>query len=187
MNDEATLFEIAIYRVDPVAWEADTSARLARRMPPAGRTKGVNEPSAPDAFAMRAERPYEWQYNEIIAWVRLRTDGPGRVVKAYCYEVASRVGWGELTPRTRYQRGFKPFPFAYGDPFAKVFELWIEDDWTDQQIYASLVQKFKELVAKAGWFPGRYLDLRAFEAVGPYVRWREAVRGGSDVAPPGHR
>ena len=82
-----TLFEIAIYRVDKESWSQSAQGRID-----AGVRKALDEWSRfvieADADARKRaermvrfnERPVEWEYNEVMAWLRLVWDGPGPVV-----------------------------------------------------------------------------------------------------------
>ncbi|HSH61668.1 MAG TPA: hypothetical protein VK988_18875 [Acidimicrobiales bacterium] len=53
-----------------------------------------------NTWARYVERPYGWQYNEVLAWVRLLWDGPGPVFKGYLCDdgqLILPVG-GHITP-----------------------------------------------------------------------------------------
>jgi hypothetical protein len=66
------------------------------------------------ALAQRIERPHGWQYNEVIAWIRVKADAD--VIKGYAWDVQQR----------RFQRGFTAFPFE-GGVTSKVIEMWFDD------------------------------------------------------------
>lgn len=124
--------------------------------------------------ASYVERPYGWQYNEVIGWVRLRWDGPGPVLKGYAWEVGEPgegMGW---KPRRSFRRGFTPFPFGGGDPIHKVLEIWFEME-TDDQIYDGIRRALLGLTDRGEHFHRRHLDLSIFDVVGPQIRWRELM------------
>lgn len=80
----------------------------------------------------------------MIAWVRLRWDGPGPVSKGYLWQVGRETIGGLPEVRARYRRGFTPFPFVFGDPLYKVLEEWFVDSESDHEIY----QQIREGVAR---------------------------------------
>jgi hypothetical protein len=100
------------------------------------------------------------QYNEIVAWIRLKSDGD--VIKAYAWDVQQR----------RFRRGFTPFPFEGGVGITKVFEVWVDYDYSSRDIYEKLREELVALIGADGTFAGRHLDLRVFDAIAPHVDWR---------------
>jgi hypothetical protein len=179
-----TLFEIAIYRIDQESWSRTAQERIeisVQATLDSWSRSGI-EPDADarkraERMARFAERPVEWEYNEIISWVRLVWDGPGPVIKGYAWQVGHSGYDGSFAPRKRYQRGFKPHPFVGGDPFMKVIENWFNDDLSNHEIYDRLRGSLIELVAlKGGDFPGRFIDLQSFDTLGPYIDWRTLIR-----------
>lgn len=176
-------FELAVYRVSPEAWFEDTSQRLSRRtevmlLPKIEKGMEIHEDDRiwADTWSRRAEKVYGWDYNEVIGWIRVLWDGPGPVVKAYAWEVG-HVGDAQhdWKRRRRYQRGFTPFPFFGGVPIFKVGETWLDDRQSDEEIYQEIRACLCAVVAKDGAFPKRHLDLRIFDNVAPFMRWRELV------------
>lgn len=126
-------------------------------------------------LARAIEQPYAWQYNEIVGWVRLRWDGPGPVVKGYLFPVAT-WGPGGLREKRHFRRGFKAFPFDYGDPTWKVLEEWFDASDSDADIYERLRDALLAITAEDRYLRRRHVDLRTFDAVAPHVRWRELIR-----------
>lgn len=162
--DGLWLFEIPIYRVSPDDWEADVSARVAHRIE-VGRQMGDSQLGAAhqqnmEALARRIECPFEWRYNEIIAWLRIRWDG-GTAIKTYAWRVR----------RERYRRGFVPHPFVDEYPLDKVTEMWVEGAIDNATLTAELRADLASLSEPAGEFAGRYVDLEIFDTIAPHLDW----------------
>ena len=177
-----TLFEIAIYRIDEESWSRSATERIAegvRKCLDDWARFGIESDARAIERAERMvrfqERPVEWEYNEVVAWLRLVWDGPGPVIKGYGWQVGHARYDGSVKFRSRYQRGFKPFPFVGGDPLFKVFESWFDARHSNSEIYGQLRGSLIYLVSGKGDFPGRYIDLRAFDSIGPYIDWRAVL------------
>ena len=178
----ATFFEIAIYRIDEDSWSRSATERIAegtQNLLVDWAGMGIESDSRAVERVQRIvrfqERPVEWQYNEVIAWLRLVWDGPGPVIKAYVWQVGHARYDGSTTFRSRYQRGFKPYPFVGGDPLFKVFEDWFDAQHSNAEIYSQLRESLTDLVSAKGVFPRRFIDLQAFDSVGPHFDWRAAL------------
>ncbi len=165
---EAEFFEIAFYRITHEAWLDDVTRRVSTRVAAALAAYPDPEAERPRQMilAEQIERPHPWQYNEVVGWVRLLWDGPGPVIKGYL----SRVG------RERYRRGFRPYPFGLGYPINKVLEVWLAANASDTEIYRRLRAELLGLTRSDGPLPGRSADLRSFDAIAPYVQWRELIQ-----------
>ena len=182
MRPERDLFEIAIYRVAEDDWSRDLRERLERRReallrPMAEKGMPIHEKDRiwADSLARHAEKVYGWNYNEVIAWVRVIWDGPGPVIKGYMWQVANPHADESKVFRKQYRRGFTPFPFLGGMPVYKVMENWVLDDQTDSEILQDVREGLVTIVGPEGPLPGRHIDLRAFDGVGPLLRWRRLV------------
>jgi len=178
MRTDAYVFELAVYRVDRGAWERDASLRIEAREKASlttlldlGKEPSAHDRSRVKELALHVECPYDWQYNEVIGWIRLMWDGPSPVIKGYLWQVGKKTLQGGAS-RRRYQRGFIPFPFVYGEPLFKVLEEWFDRGQTDLQIYEQLRTGLIRVVGATGYLPRRHLDLRVFDALAPHVRWR---------------
>jgi hypothetical protein len=180
----ATIFEIAVYRLAFDAWADDTDRRMTQRIEASlRRYRPEGEPTeshrrTAQFFAEWTERPYGWDYNEIVAWIRLVHDGPGPVIKGYLFPVAvrdSQEPFEHLRPQRRFARGFHPFPFMDGDPTHKCLEEWFDDDASDADICRQLRSALLELTGPNGELPRRHVDLRAFDGLSPYISWRDLI------------
>jgi hypothetical protein len=174
-----TLFEIAIYRVDPESWTRSAFERIEERKQTyleglirSGFDIDTWTIEQAERMIRFNERPVDWEYNEVIAWLRLVWDGPGPVIKAYSWQVGHARFDGSIKFRSRYQRGFKPYPFVGGDPVHKVFEDWFHQRQPNREIFEQLRESVTYVVGPKGDFPGRYIDLQSFDTVGPHVNWR---------------
>lgn len=181
MKHHKDIFEVAIYRVAPATWSADAEERvkayedwLLTDLEKAGVPADDGQRFRARQFAEYVERPYRWDYNEIIAWVRIIWDGPGPVIKAYLSQVGKKSLLGGRT-RRHYQRGFIAYPFVHGEPVSKTFETWLSDDMTDFDIYSRIRALLCGVTDRRGDLPGRHIDLRVFDAIGPHIQWRRVV------------
>jgi hypothetical protein len=179
-----TLFEIAIYRIDPERWSRDATARIKtykdKYLDSATRNGIVIDAWTEDhaeKLSRFAERPFDWDYNEVMGWLKIIWDGPGPLLKGYVWQVGHASFDGTLKVRHRYQRGFKPHPFVGGDPYFKAIEVWFDARQSNEEIFDELREGIMHIVGPNGDFPKRHLDLRAFDNVGPFLDWRTLVNG----------
>jgi hypothetical protein len=129
------VFEVAIYRLSFEGWTKDVGERIDRRAEvrlaqytrPITASDRVQERISAEQF----ERPNCWDYNEIIAWIRLVWDGPGPVIKGYMFALGSQ---GSYKFKERFRRGFVPHPFLDGSPNYKVLEEWFDDGESNDEI-----------------------------------------------------
>jgi hypothetical protein len=115
IDDDLWIFEIAVYRVSEDDWLDDIERCIEHRKATLRRDPDADEADLKHAESM--ERRPGWQYNEVVAWIRIKVDGD--MLKAYSWRV----------PRQGFQRGFTPFPFEGGTE-STLFELW-RDDFED--------------------------------------------------------
>jgi hypothetical protein len=163
--------EVAIYRLSEDAWADETRSRVERRVEASLRNLGDSEDDRRRAtiWAEQIERPYPWEYNQIVGWVRLLWDGPGPVIKGYLSEV----------DLDRVRRDFRG-RYKLGYPIAKVIERWFEPSQdSNADIFQRLRTDLLDVPRECGMPRGRYVDLRAFDTIGPYLDWR-ALMGWSD-------
>jgi hypothetical protein len=158
------IFEVAIYRVSEDAWLDDVARRVNRRVdaelnrwPEDQRDQQRLRASI---TAQRIERPYGWEHNEVVAWIRIKADP--NVIKAYAWRVQQE----------RFRRGFTPFPFEGDVASSKVFEIWVDQTDSNLDIYTRLREELTALTGPTRAFAGHHLDLRVFDAIGRHVNWR---------------
>jgi len=128
-----------------------------------------------DQQAQWTEGRQAWGYNEVVAWVSLLHDGPGRVIKGYASVVGKNTFDGLNRPRSRYQRGFKPYPFVWGYPMMKVLEEWFDKRLTDTAIHEQLRTALLQVTLEDGVLKRRHVDLTAFDQIAPHVRWNDLM------------
>jgi hypothetical protein len=128
-----------------------------------------------DMFGAHAERLAGWDYNEIVGWVRLVWDGPGSVIKGYLWQVGE-TQLGHHRARRRIARGFKPYPFVFGEVANnKVVEVWAASSDSNADLFARLRDQLLRITGRGGELPGRHVDLRIFDSLGPRLPWRALV------------
>lgn len=150
------IFEIAVYRTTRDDWEERRSIQ------------------------QDVASKVSWEYNQIIGWIRLLHESPDPIVKGYLWRVATIRRNGLILRRRKYQRGSIPYPFVDGYPTGKVLERLFHDE-TDAEIYNTLRSALLEVNRQQDELPGGHLDLRTFDTVGAYVRWRSLLRLGPSV------
>lgn len=160
------LLEVAVNRVSPHGWSAEideieraTRDWYIRQLPPGTEP---NPSSVEHHVALRRQTtgydiPYP--YNQVVGWVRVECDGHG-VVKAYAYRVSQK----------RVTRRFRASKATY-DWVGKVIECWFHDE-TSETIAAKLRDELIGLTKRGRAFPGRYVDLEAFDTLAAHVDWR---------------
>jgi len=183
MDIRATLFELAIYRVDPESWTQDAETRIELKrqeyrnsFPQLGKIADTRATEIANRVIRFNERPVEWEYNEVIGWLRVIWAGPGPVIKGYVWQVGHPRFDDSIAFRRRYQRGFKPYPFVGGYPICKALEDDFYDDQSNQEIFSQLRETILNIVGSQGWFPNRYIDLHSFDSVGPHLNWHAILR-----------
>lgn len=113
------------------------------------------------AADMSVAGPRTWNYNEVTGWIDVIHDGPGPVLKGYLWQVE----------RKSFRRGFTPYPFSYR---GKVLEHWVLKP--GEQVYDDVRALLEGLTHPGRGLAGRHIDLRAFDALGPYVDWDAILR-----------
>lgn len=176
------LFEIAVYartrgdwyeqlrqRVEATAAERiETYERAGLAVDAALRERAERE-------ARECEHPYGWQYNDVVGWIRLTWNGPGPKVLAFLWPVGARYTGGYRRQSRFPWRRFQAFPFLMGDPMNRLFELWAEQDESDDAFRKRLRRRLVGLTEQGRDLEGKVLDLRAFDHLSPHVRWRDAI------------
>lgn len=173
---DPVFFEIAAYRLSEDDWYADIERQVAESVARSvvvdarfGHASTDEDVRRARSLALASVRPTGWDYNEVVAWLRLHAVGGGHV-KGYLWQVAHRQADGSLLT-ARIRKGFKPYPFEFGYPVHKVVESLYYDE-PDEEIYAALRNDLIQLTRRGEILHRRHLDLRAFDALGPVTAWR---------------
>jgi hypothetical protein len=101
IDDDRWIFEIAVYRVSEDDWLDDIERRIEHRKATLRRDPDADEADLKHAESM--ERRPGWQYNEVVAWIRIKVDGD--MLKAYSWRV----------PRQKVPAGLYPLPLRGRD------------------------------------------------------------------------
>jgi hypothetical protein len=169
--DGKLLFEIPVYRssFDDYAKEMEDEKTEEVRRAAEGYDRNLLNlhPSASlreahlkrAAAFFNAHRWYGWHYNDAIGWIRLK--GNWDVIKADYYFAGAKRIVRRAKRRTFEWRG-------------KILELWLPPEASSANIYENLLHELQQLRRKAP-FKGRYVDLEAFQNIGPFIDWRRAV------------
>lgn len=163
------LFDIPVYRVSYDEWAAEVERYRAKVEPAARRfyPEGPEE-SRRRYVDMITNHNYThglpWEFNEVIAWVRLEWDGPAPVVKGYAYRL----------PQERIRRGFER---SYKFEYEKVIECWFQAGDEPDEIADVIRTDLKEMTKPGRYshFPGRHVDLAAFDAIAPHIDWPRLI------------
>jgi hypothetical protein len=106
LDDDLALwvFEIAVYRVSAEVWLDDVTGRVDRwveaHLELSPEEERERERPRVTVIAQEIERPHGWQYNDVVAWVRLKADPD--VIKAYAWDVQQNgSGGGSRLSRSR--------------------------------------------------------------------------------------
>lgn len=169
------VLEIAAYRVDPETgwreWQTERSDRIASLA--STDMSGLIDEAMYETQVDRWMRPTSWRYNQIVGWVQIIWDGPGPVLKGYLSPVvSSRSG---VMPRSHYQRGFRPYPFAEGNPIHKLFEMHLFDGDSNEDFAARLRSSLLRTTERGDYLYRRHLDLESFDSISPYIDWHAAL------------
>ncbi len=150
------LFELPVYRVSLQQWhqeKAEAADRL-RRMYETDEYK-VSDPII-GGIMWETHGGVPFPYNQAIGWLRVMWDGPGAAVKAYAYRMRGR----------RFDLNFKPRAWEW---LGKAFELWFMTDDNSETIARKIRSAILGTVKRGGSFPGRWIDLEAFETLAPVI------------------
>jgi hypothetical protein len=165
------LFEIPVYRTSFDNYVAEMKAEKAAYMQRAA--SGYDEtyasfnsdPKLRDDHLKRMEAWfdrydwYSWYYNDVVGWIRL--EGHWDVIKAdYHFAREKRI------VRRPKRRSF--------EWCGKTLEVWLPHEATSAEIYKLVLSELQQLKRERP-FRRRYIDLEAFQNVGPFIDWRNAV------------
>jgi hypothetical protein len=100
-----------------------------------------------------------WHYNQAIGWIQLL--GRWDVIKGEYHFAREKKIVQHPRHRSFEWRG-------------KTLELWLPHKASSREIYELLLEELMDL-RKERPFKRRHIDLEAFQSVGPYIDWRNAV------------
>lgn len=163
------LFEIAVYRtsLDDHLKELESEKRAYMKRMEDGYSeyeRSGADPEIRSKYLKRMEyafydRRLTWFYNQVIGWIRL--NGYWDVIKGDFFFAREKRLVREPKTRSFEWRG-------------KALEVWLPHDATSKEIYELLLSELNELRRERP-FKGRFMDLEAFENIGPHIDWKNAV------------
>jgi hypothetical protein len=157
------LFEIPVYRVSPEKWQAEQDVG-SEEILWEWEEAGINAPNLRErAYALYRNDVGAFEYNQVVAYLRLVWDGPGPVIKGYLTRVAQKRF-------TRYFRRSRPFVYD-----GKALELWFETQQTSPEMLAELQEELAGLTGSGGSLAGMFIDVEPFLNIGASVDWRRVV------------
>jgi len=171
MND-AYICDIPVYRCREQAYYHETERKVAATIEDMMQTTGVPRHKAPESYKgaeehFRAEYGAPWTFNEVVGWVRLYAAGS---------HVGAHLWWVESKRLQRKMR--KTF---YLTTPSNILGTYFTPEDSSEEIFAEILAHLNALSRRSP-LKGRYLDLRVFRNVGPFINWRALL----DVLPAVH-
>ncbi|SRR5258708_18950042 len=162
---ERYFFEIAVYSCNADRFFAERENKLNSHLDWITRQSGgTTREQAPHTF-MVAEQYFlktygDWRYTQAIGWIRLYI--LGTQIRGESWIVDAKHITREMNKKKFYHYG-------------KAFELdfFLGED-SSSEIFSQLCDTLANTV-KDKPFKGRYLDLEAFQKIGPFINWREFI------------
>lgn len=167
---EDYFFELAIYRCSPKKFEKELDT-LERKINDHfdDLTKQLEDYDSSHLKQDRFSRlSYEYEYNEVIGWIRLYILG-NQIRGEYFYEVSPK---DSSIQKPKINKGVRKKKFC---SFEKAFELSIYTEDSSEDIFQKLLNKLEYLSKEEKPFKGRFIDTRQLETIGKFVNWRELV------------
>lgn len=163
------LFEIPIYRtsvdeyIKEIQSEKDAYMKRVAEQWAYYERPGTDPSVRAEHFKRMEYAFYEgwrtWEYNQAIGWIRLL--GHWDVIKAEYYFAREKKIVQKPRHRSFEWRG-------------KTLEVWLSPRASSREIYDLVLADLKALRRERP-FKGRFIDLDAFESIGPHVDWKNAV------------
>ena len=110
---------------------------------------------------LKSDEARGWKYNEIIGYISIRADL--NQIKAEYWFIDAKV----------IRRDIRRKVFKH---INKAFEVWVRKPDTSNDIYEKVRNYLSDLLGRKP-FKGRYIDLEAFNNLGPHVNWKELTKG----------
>jgi hypothetical protein len=111
----------------------------------------------------RLQRTYggPWNFNQAIGWIRLYAAGS---------HVGGHLWWVDAK---RPQRNMRNKMFRLMTP-SNILPTFFTPAHSSDEIYRETLKAIKNLSRES--LKGRYVDLEAFENIGPFVNWQELLK-----------
>jgi hypothetical protein len=154
------LLEIPVYRVSPDTWRSEQQEG-ADDIHADWEEAGISAPNLEErAYGLYRDSIGPYEYNQIVAIIRLIWDEPGAVVKAYY----SRVDQVRFTRNFRRQR-----PFVWR---GKLFELWFDESDDSLGIAAQIRDELTRQTQDGEVLAKMFVDLEPFDNLAASINWR---------------
>ena len=158
-----TLFEIPVYRVSPQHWALERGRAWARQLASMRRYADSDRAPIAQSLVESWQRSFEqrfgpWDYREVIGWIRLVAHFNDIIAHAW------RIRAKRVAHDVRKN-------FSY---WSDLFRVSLLRPRSAHDVYSELVAELQHQRKRAP-FKGRYIDLTAFNLVGPLIDWPTAV------------
>jgi hypothetical protein len=161
MMEGRRLFEFAIYRLSPEAYERQLRAATEKLVAQYGLDDPSGRPFGMVNYILQREFPL-FAYNEIMGWVRLVVTGMSR-----SGSYATIKGYYSRRDSRRIVRNSHA-KFVGSTKFAE-FGVFRED--APEEIVDRIRATVNSITAGRGIFSGRYIDFEAFDSIAAQVDW----------------
>ena len=153
---ESYFFEIPVYRCSSEDYQSEIEELEEEHIRKYGDLSRLW--ATPLLYKYR-KRVGPWQFNQIVAYLRLFVDFGRDVIKAECWRIEQK--------RIVKHQGKKKFIIRPGN----AIEVWFSRNESSVEIYSRLLESL-EMLQKQKRYRNRYIDLRAFREIAPYIDWR---------------
>jgi len=159
------IFEIAVYSCESDKFFKDREKKLQEHIDWLVKASGGITPNqAPDVFKETEDHFIKkyggWRYTQAVGWIRIFIFG-WDVRGEYWFVNAKRID-REMNKKKYEWKG-------------KAFELsFSSENISSLEIYQAISMHLENLKSERP-FKGRFIDMEAFQSVGPFINWRKIL------------
>lgn len=155
------IFDIPVYRLTSDEFNSEIDIQIAKRIArlisyDSQRRPLSREIKERERHLAIAESGGPWQFNQIIGWLRLFTEGR---------TVGGHLWWANAKRLNRRMRHKRLYLLTTGD----VLGAWFPDQ-SSKEIFEILLERLSDM-ATGRPSKNRYVDLESFRRVGPFIDW----------------
>jgi len=156
-------FEIGIYRCTEDKYGAEVEIATEKHIKWLWAGSGIIPDPTCESYKRAEQSAWEkcggpWHYNQSIGWLRL-------------FVLGSKIGADLFFTEKRIQRNVRHKEFRYAK---KAFEIFFLREHSSEKIHQKICTTLVELNQEKP-FRNRYLDVEAFNNIGPYIHWRKLI------------